>query len=275
MAAGWTTLTVKDAGGTSRTMRVWAEDTVTGPYSFGQVLADKSGSASLSKAEDDAAASGDAGIVALVVRRDTAASSSATDGDYVTLNTDSTGRLWVTPIVSGDVAHSATDSGNPVKVGHKAIAHGTNPTAVDASERTDWYANRAGVPFMIGGHPNVITESATITDANGAQTDAALVSVSAGTKIVVTAISAICDGDNSGKVAVRIGFATATLPAVSASGAVGMLLEGKFGAGGGNQKGNGAGILGVGADGEDLRLTCDDPTGGALYVTYSYYTIES
>jgi hypothetical protein len=42
MAGAYTTLTVKDAGGTSRTMRVWDESGAgTGPYSFVQVLGSK------------------------------------------------------------------------------------------------------------------------------------------------------------------------------------------------------------------------------------------
>jgi hypothetical protein len=185
------------------------------------------------------------------------------------------GTFAVQAASAGDVAHDAADSGNPVKVGHKAIAHGTNPTAVAAGDRTDSYANRAGIPFVIGGHPNVITRSATIDDADGAQTNASLLTVSAGSKIVVTSVSASCASSNSGAVAVRIGFATATLGAASESGTDGILLEGKFAAGGGHQRGNGAGILGIGADNEDLRITCDDPAGGSLFVTFSYYTIES
>jgi hypothetical protein len=179
------------------------------------------------------------------------------------------------PRVAGTKDHDAVDDGSPVKIGGRAIAHGTNPTAVAAADRTDWYFNRAGVPFFIGGHPNVVTKSATIDDADGAQTDASLITVTAGTKIVVTAISATCSAANSGSVAVRIGFAAATLAAASEAGTTGILLEGKFGAGGGHQRGNGAGILGVGADAEDLRITCDDPVGGSLFVTMTYFTIES
>ena len=38
MAGAWTTLSILDGGGTSRTMRAWDESgTGTGPYSFGQV----------------------------------------------------------------------------------------------------------------------------------------------------------------------------------------------------------------------------------------------
>jgi hypothetical protein len=156
-----------------------------------------------------------------------------------------------------------------------AIAHGTNPTAVAAAAKVIPLANRAGIPFMIGGHPNVITKSATIDDADGAQTDASLLTIAGGSKIVVTALSAICASSNSGAVAVRIGFGAATLGAASEAGTAGILLEGKYAASGGNQKGNGAGILGIGGDGEDLRITCDDPAGGSLFVTFSYYTIES
>lgn len=49
--------------------------------------------ARLGKAEDTAHNTGDYGIPALAVRRDTATSGAA-DGDYVTLNVDSGGRLW-------------------------------------------------------------------------------------------------------------------------------------------------------------------------------------
>jgi len=58
-------------------------------------------------AEDLAAISADVGTIALAVRRDAAASSSTTDGDYSTLNTDSTGRLWVTSTQIEDVAETA------------------------------------------------------------------------------------------------------------------------------------------------------------------------
>ena len=44
--------------------------------------------------EDGASAGGESLTLSGAVRRDTAASSSTTDGDYSTLNTDSTGRLW-------------------------------------------------------------------------------------------------------------------------------------------------------------------------------------
>jgi len=67
------------------------------------------------------------------------------------------GTFAVQSAAAGDVAHDGVDSGNPVKTGAVAIAHGTNPTAVAAADRTNLYANRAGIPFVMGGHPNIIT----------------------------------------------------------------------------------------------------------------------
>jgi hypothetical protein len=175
--------------------------------------------------------------------------------------------------VAGNVAHDGADSGNPLKVGAKAVAHGANPTAVAAADRTDLYANRHGIAFGIGGHPNVIVKEFEFTSA---QTDAALVTVSGGTIIVVTQVSATASNANTVNVGVRIGFAAATLSAASSSGVTGIVLSHpKLAAGSGVVEGNGAGIIGIGADGEDLRITSDAPTTGALRVLVRYYTIES
>lgn len=67
------------------------------------------GPGGLGKAEDAAHATGDVGVEMLAVRRDTAASSTATDGDYGTLNHDSTGHLWTrigVEVVPGTAAAS-------------------------------------------------------------------------------------------------------------------------------------------------------------------------
>lgn len=206
----------------------------------------------------------------------------ATDGSATLIPADSGGLLVNLgtnndATIGGDVAHDGVDSGSPVKVGHVAIAHGTNPTAVAAADRTNWYANRAGVPFVIGGHPNIITRAVYIADATGAQTDASIVgTIAAGTKVVVTAVAVTCDGANSADIAVKLGFGASTIPADSSTGAAGILLDHKgIKPGSGIVLGNGGGILGVGADGEELRLTCEDPVGGSVSVTFSYFTIES
>lgn len=176
------------------------------------------------------------------------------------------------PVVpSGNVAHDAGDSGNPIKIGAKAIAHGSNPTAVAAGDRTDLYANRHGIPFSIGGHPAVITlKHTTITTA---VTDAAIVgSISAGTKVVVTRITATLDNASTVFPTVLIGFGATNTPTTTGV----LVAHGGVPAGGGFTVGDGSGILGVGGDGEELRVTTTgNATGNGLQICVSYYLIES
>lgn len=172
--------------------------------------------------------------------------------------------------VGGNVAHDAADSGNPVKMGARAIAHGTNPTAVAAADRTDLLANRAGIPFVIAGHPNIVTlKHTTITTA---VTDAAIITVSSGLKIVVTAITVTLDNASTVFPTVLIGFGATNTPTTTGV----LAAHGGVPAGGGFNRGDGSGILGIGGDGEDLRVTTTgNATGNGLQIVVSYYTIES
>lgn len=188
-----------------------------------------------------------------------------TDGT-TSVSVASTGALEV----AGDTAHDSADAGPPVKVGAKAIAHGTNPTAVAAADRTDLYANRAGVLFTIGGHPNTVTIKH--TDITTAVTDAAIVTIAAGLKIVVTRLSVTLDSASTVFPLVRIGFGGTNTPTTTGV----LASHGGVPAGGGFTIGDGSGILGVGADGEDLRVTTTgNATGNGLQITVSYFTIES
>lgn len=197
------------------------------------------------------------------------------NGTLYTASLEELGDGSFAPKVGGNVAHDAADEGAPVKMGGRALAHGSNPTAVAAGDRTDWLFNRHGIPFMIGGHPNVLTRGHTISDSNGAQTDTSLLTVSSGTKIAITRMTAICDNANTGDVAVVIGFGDASPPDPTLTGADGIIVNGSFDGGAGVTIGDGSGIIAIGGDGQDLRLTCDDPAGGNLRITYSYFTIES
>lgn len=86
-----------------------------------RVAADISVTTGSDKAEDSAHASGDIGTYVLAVRQDTL-SASAADGDYASFKLDSLGRLWTNAAVSGDVADDAADSGNPMKIGTRAVS---------------------------------------------------------------------------------------------------------------------------------------------------------
>ena len=193
------------------------------------------------------------------------AGNTGTGSPRVTIATD---QAAVATTPAGNVAHDGVDSGNPIKIGMRAIAHGTNPTAVAAADRTDWLANRAGVPFVIGGHPNIVTIEAAYT---AAQTDTAIVTISTGLKIVVTQIQFVCDNANTVDVGVRVGFGTANTPTTTGV----VLTHPGVAAGSGVSRGDGSSIVGVGADNEDLRVTSEVPTTGSCRVLVSYYTVES
>ena len=69
------------------------------------------GATQLGKAEDAAHTSGDVGVMALAVRRDTAAASGG-NGDYNTLNVNNVGKLWVTGTVLEDAASGSGEYAN-------------------------------------------------------------------------------------------------------------------------------------------------------------------
>ena len=177
-----------------------------------------------------------------------------------------------TPNIEGSVAHDDADSGNPVKVGLKALSHGSSPSAVAAGDRTDLYANRHGVPWVIGGsYRNThVTRRDNFTSA---QTDTALVTVASGLGILVYRITVAADAANSDDVAVLIGVGTASTP----TGAGVLLAHPRLHPGGVLRLGDGSGIIGMGADNEDLRITCDEPTGGSidLVTTYEIITVAA
>lgn len=76
--------------------------------------------------EDAASAGGEEGVLMLAVRRDTAASSSGTDGDFSTLNTDSTGRLHVNVGNTVTVGSHAVTNAGTFAVQVSSIAAGDN-----------------------------------------------------------------------------------------------------------------------------------------------------
>jgi hypothetical protein len=205
------------------------------------------------------------------------------------IKTDSNGELQVDVLTlpaitgtvtasntAGDIAHDSPDSGNPVKVGARAIAHGTNPTAVTAADRTDLLANRAGVPFVMGGHPNPVMYGMSITTA---ATNAIIgPTIGTGLKLVVTGLTVVLDNASTVFPSVVIGFGTATTPAFATTPGTVKVIAGHpaIPAGGGFSRGDGSGIIGVGADDEELRITTVGTAGGnGLYVLLTGYTIES
>jgi hypothetical protein len=177
----------------------------------------------------------------------------------------------------GTIAHDAVDSGNPVKVGMKAIAHGTNPTAVAAADRSDLLCNRHGIPYFLGGHPNLKNA---VYNTTAAQTDDNILpAISAGTKYVITGIIVVVSTAVTVNPSVTIGFGASTNPALGASGADAVdkliIRHGGIAPGSGITVGFNGAIVGIGGDGEELRITNSVPTTGNISISVQYFTIES
>lgn len=149
-----------------------------------------------------------------------------------------------------------------------AVRHGMDPLKSGEGRKTDLICNVHGVPFMVGGHPNVVSLRANYT---AAQTNTVFVSVPSGRKIVVTRVTVTADKANTVDVAVVVGTAPSTTPTTSGVIAAHPGIE----AGGGFTIGDGSGILGMGADGDDLLITSEVPTTGSIDVTISYYLIDA
>lgn len=225
-------------------------------------VAPGTGATNLGKAEDAAHTDGDVGVMVLGVVNNTP---SVNTGDYATLSIATNGGV----MIGGCTAHDSADAGSPVKIGAKAVSHGANPTSVTAADRTDLYANRAGVLFTIGGHPNVLTLKH--TDITTAVTNASIIAGSANVRIVVTRITVTLDSASTVFPLVRIGFAASTTPTTTGV----LASHGGVPAGGGFTVGDGSGIVGVSAAGDALLVTTTgNATGNGLHITVSYYTIN-
>ena len=117
---------------------------------------------SLGKAEDVAHASGDTGVMSLCVRRDTAATSATTDGDYNPCATDASGKLWTNADTEMPAAATIADAtSNPTVPGVASFNMCFNGTtwdrcvkAVDPCQvNTKSYANingTAGATIITG-----------------------------------------------------------------------------------------------------------------------------
>lgn len=107
-------ITIPTTGSGDATPKVYTDDLgATGHAQFMKLMDGTLDSTTklMVKAEDAASADGDTGIIAMVVRKDTPANTSGTDGDYEMLQV-SGGKLWVHPIgdfvtVTVDVTRAA------------------------------------------------------------------------------------------------------------------------------------------------------------------------
>lgn len=167
-------------------------------------------------AEDSVAASGDSGVVMLAVRRDTAASSSGTDGDYSTINTDANGNVRVSLSAGGisGVANDAaltigTSEGVPVMGRASAAA----PTDVSAdNDAVHLWALRSGASVVQPSYAGVLATTGNGASGTGVQR-VTLANDSTGvlaTVSTVTTVGTVTNITNQGHLADDAAFTPAT-----------------------------------------------------------------
>jgi hypothetical protein len=110
---------------------------------------------------------------------------------------------------------------------------------------------------------------------DAAQTDLALVTCSSTQRAVITYGQATVANSTTVDVGLRIGFGTATLPAVTndvGTGAAGVFMSHPgIAHGGGMVVANGGAPIAAGAADEDVRITTTVTTGGFLRVVLTYW----
>ena len=112
--------------------------------------------------------------------------------------------------------------------------------------------------------PNIITVEAAYT---AAQTDVAIVSATSPDRIVCSRVTVTVDKANTVDVGFRVGFGATNTPTTTGV----VSSHPGLAAGDSLTIGDGSGVLGIGAAGEDLRITCEVPTTGSIRVVVSYY----
>lgn len=149
----------------------------------------------LGKAEDAAHSSGDTGVQLLTVRKNTAAATSGSDGDYQPLITDTNGKLWVTlsAIFAEDAAHTTADAGINLLVVRSDTAATTAGTDLDYCELI---SDENGLLWVNAGSVTPGTAAANLGKAEDAAhtTGDTLVAI-AGVRRDVCATSGATDGD--------------------------------------------------------------------------------
>ncbi len=116
--------------------------------------------------------------------------------------------------------------------------------------------------------PKIVTIELAMT---AAQTDTKIVTVAAGTTIIVVGALYDCDNANTVNVAMRIGLAQTNTPTTTGV----FLSHPGIPPGGGVNRGNGGAAIGIGADGDDVIITSTVPTTGSCRAVITYYTVGS
>lgn len=214
-----------------------------------------SGSAGTTQYTEDGASAGAESLCLMgAVRRDTAASSSGTDGDYSTVNVNSAGRVWTTAVIDtalpagtnnigdvdvltlpnvtlaagtntnevvGDAAHDAAAAGNPVLMGGYASAAAPTDVSADADAVRAWFL-RSGAQAVQPTFAGVLGVAGNGASGTGVQR-VTIANDSTGVLATVTNVATIGTSVTPGTSAAHLGKAE---DAAHASGDTGVMVLG-------------------------------------------------
>jgi hypothetical protein len=142
----------------------------------------------------------------------------ASDSTGVLAVTDNGGSLTVDGSVTavGSVAHDATDSGNPVKIGAKAETSPAGITLAADGDRTDLYADADGLLMtkLFTSYADILSERISNTD--GASTALSVFGATASSRNYITDISITNSSTTNVYVDIRDGVGGAVLWTLSA-----------------------------------------------------------
>ncbi len=175
---------------------------------------------------------GDVDVLTVPAPLSTTGNGTAATALRVTLASDSTGTTAVTQATAsslkmepaGNVAHDAGDSGNPVKVGGRAISDLAAATMVAAADRTDLMTDLDGVMLVHNHCPlgNILSER--VSDTGGTSTALSTFGATASTRNFISMIVVHnAHASTNGFVDIRDGTAGSvlmTIPLPAAGGAV-------------------------------------------------------
>ena len=117
----------------------------------------------------------------------------------------------VSTLTGGGVAHDGADSGNPIKVGARAVSTLATATMVSAADRADAISDLDGAHVVRGQCPLGDVTSERVTDTGGTSTAFSNFGATAGTRNYVTAIAVYNSSATAGTVDFRDGTGGAVL----------------------------------------------------------------
>ena len=129
----------------------------------------------------------------------------------------------LTSLTGGGVAHDGVDSGNPIKIGGRAVTSLATATMVGAGDRTDAVYDVDGAMIVRLNRPGADGISERVTDTSGTSTAFANFGAVASTRNIVTAIAVYNSSATAGFVDFRDGTGGAvlwTMPLPAGGGAV-------------------------------------------------------